>query len=226
MAGQIIKRGERKWLLRVDMGRDETGKRHRLNQTVHGTKKEAQAILNKMLRDKDTSSLLEPTRQTLNTYLDQWLENAAKPRLGQDAYDDYVWLMKRYVRPVLGIQKLSQVTPSGIQALYGDMTNRGLAARTVEYTHTVLKGALEQAVKTRVIPHNPANNLDLPRKEHREMQAMTEEEAIASWRQQLVILIMCSSRCSSQPVCGPMKHLVSTGRTWIWRVGGSASVAP
>jgi len=42
MAGQIIARGERTWLVRVYAGLDGSGKRPYLNKTVHGTKKDAQ----------------------------------------------------------------------------------------------------------------------------------------------------------------------------------------
>ena len=47
MAGQIVKRGERLWVVRIYLGRDPiTGKRMYQNHTLNGTKKEAQAFLN------------------------------------------------------------------------------------------------------------------------------------------------------------------------------------
>jgi hypothetical protein len=46
MAGMIVKRAERTWLVRVFEGRDATGKRISHNHTVHGTKKDAQTYLN------------------------------------------------------------------------------------------------------------------------------------------------------------------------------------
>ena len=36
MAGNITKRGDRTWYVRVHLGRDETGKRHYHSHTVHG----------------------------------------------------------------------------------------------------------------------------------------------------------------------------------------------
>jgi hypothetical protein len=53
MAGQIIKRGDRKYLVRVHLGRDDNGKRRYLNKTISGTKKAAEQWLNGALRDKD-----------------------------------------------------------------------------------------------------------------------------------------------------------------------------
>ena len=52
-AGQIIPRGERTWLVRIFLGDPETKKRKYESQTVHGTKKDAQAKLNGLLRDWD-----------------------------------------------------------------------------------------------------------------------------------------------------------------------------
>ncbi|AEJ41305.1 hypothetical protein TPY_3152 [Sulfobacillus acidophilus TPY] len=79
MAGQIISRGNRTWLIRIFISRDpKTGKRKYINKTVHGTKKEAQQVLNALLRDHDTGSLVTPQRLTLNEYLDEWFQSAVK----------------------------------------------------------------------------------------------------------------------------------------------------
>jgi hypothetical protein len=46
--GQIIARGDRRWLIRVYLGRDhETKKRNYHNRTIHGSMREAQAYLTK-----------------------------------------------------------------------------------------------------------------------------------------------------------------------------------
>lgn len=177
MAGQIIKRGERNFTVRIFTGRDASGRRTYLNRTVKGSKKDAQALLNKLLRDKDMGTLTEPSRTSLNEYLDHWLETAVKPRVRERTYEDYKGLARRYIRSPLGDRMLTQITPVELQKLYSELSGRGLAPRTVRYCHTVLHNALGQAVKWRMIPQNPALYVDLPRKEHRETQAMNEAEA-------------------------------------------------
>ncbi len=122
-------------------------------------------------------TLTESSRTSLNDYLDHWLENAVKPRVRTRTYEDYRGIAKRYVRKPLGDKMLTQITPVNLQKLYSDLTGRGLASRTVRYCHTVLHNALGQAVKWRMILQNPALYVDLPRKKHREMNAMTEAEA-------------------------------------------------
>jgi len=50
--GQIIARGDHRWLIRVYLGRDqETNKRKYHNRTIHGPLREAQAYLPRRLRE-------------------------------------------------------------------------------------------------------------------------------------------------------------------------------
>ncbi len=90
MTGQIIKRGENTWYVRIFLGRDANGKRKCFNKTIHGTKKDAQKYLTAKLREKDLGILIEPASMALNEYLDKWLEEIAKPRLRESTYNQYV----------------------------------------------------------------------------------------------------------------------------------------
>jgi len=180
MAGQIIRRGERTWLVRVFLGRDpHTGKRRYHNHTVKGAKKDAQRYVNGVLRDIDMENFVEPTKMTLNGYLDHWLETATRPGVRQRTYEGYEGLLERHVRPPLGDRRLHQLTPIEIQALYSDLQTQGLSARTVRYVHAVLSSALKQAVKWRMLSQNPASFVDLPRIEKKEMGAFSAEQATA-----------------------------------------------
>src|ERR1051325_9424910 len=137
MAGQIIKRGEKTWIVRIFQGRDENGKRHYLNKTIHGTKKNAEKYLTAKLRDKDLGINIEPASESLAKYLDKWLETSVKPRVRSRTYDDYVSLMARYVREPLGATKLADLRPLDIQKVYQSMQERDLSPRVVRYTTAV-----------------------------------------------------------------------------------------
>jgi hypothetical protein len=59
--GQIIARGERRWLVRVYIGRDhETRKRKYHNRTIHGSLRQAQAYLTNRLHERDLGRDLPP----------------------------------------------------------------------------------------------------------------------------------------------------------------------
>jgi hypothetical protein len=92
--GQIIARGDRRWLIRVYLGRDhETNKRNYHNRTIHGSMREVGAKI------------------TLNEYLDRWLETAVKLRVREKTCQDYEGILRRYVRPNLGERVLATIHP-------------------------------------------------------------------------------------------------------------------
>jgi integrase len=182
MAGQLIERGDRVWLVRIFKGRDADGKRKYLNRTVHGSKKDAQRVLNKLLHQKDTGILVEPSKQTLAEYLNRWLEVAAKPRLRQSTHTDHKYRVDRYILPTLGGTRLSHLTALDIQALYTRMMEPkpeglGLTPRSVRIVHNILNPALKQAVRWKLIPYNPAADVDLPSEKRQEMKAFSPEQA-------------------------------------------------
>jgi integrase len=180
MAGQIIQKGDRKWLVRVFMGRDsQSGKKQYHSKQISGNKKDAQRYLNGVLRDKDLGIFVEPSLTTLNRYLDEWLSAAVKARVTERTYESYKSVLESYVRPILGGRKLSGIKPLDIQGLYNGLQIKGLSARTVRYTHAVLASALKQAVRWRLLVYSPAAMVELPRQGRKEMRAMSPREAVA-----------------------------------------------
>jgi integrase len=176
--GQIVRRGDRTWLVRVYNGRDpESKKRKYLNRTVQGGLRDAQSYLNKMLGERDRGRNLDSSKQTLNQYLDRWLEVCAKPRLRAKSFREYEGLLRRYVRPRVGAKALSIVSAFDIQVLYRDLLAGGLSARSIRYTHAVLRSALTQAVRWSLILANPADLVDLPRQERRRVEVLSVEQA-------------------------------------------------
>jgi len=176
--GQIVGRGRHRWLVRVFLGRErETRKRRYHNRTVRGPVRNAQHYLNKVLREHDLGRQLDGAHVTLNEYLGRWLITAAKPRLREKSYRSYVSLLRRYVRPILGERMLSAISPLDVQAVYHRLVERGLSARTVRYTHSVLRSAMRQAIRWRLLAEDPTNGAQLPRQRRREMRVLTAEQS-------------------------------------------------
>jgi integrase len=176
--GQIVGRGRHRWLVRVYLGRDrETRKRRYHSRMVHGPVRHAQSYLNKVLREHDLGRQVDGAQVTLNEYLDRWLETAAKPRLREKSYRSYESLLRRYVRPSLGPRILAAICPLDIQAAYQQLLERGLSARTVRYTHSVLRSAMRQAIRWRLLAEDPTNGAQLPRQRRRELRVLTAEQS-------------------------------------------------
>jgi hypothetical protein len=124
--GQIIARGDRRWLIRVYLGRDhETKTRKYHNRTIHGSIRDAQAYLTRKLRERDLGHDLEGAKITLNEYLDRWLKTAVKPRVREKTCQDYDGMLRRYIRPSLGETVLATMQPMDVQTACQKMTERG-----------------------------------------------------------------------------------------------------
>jgi integrase len=88
LAGTIVKRGNNKYLVRLYIGL-ENGKRKYHSKTIHGTKKDAERYLNKILTERDTTGFIDHSKELLGVYLNRWLETVAKQRVSAKTYDGY-----------------------------------------------------------------------------------------------------------------------------------------
>jgi integrase len=176
-SGQIIKRDDNVWLVRIFLGRDAKGKRRYVNKTIRGTKKDAQKYLNAVLRDKDLGVFVEPSSESLEAYLDKWLSTAAKPRLSESTYNHYKFVLNRYIQPSLGTFKLTDIKLLDVQKVYTQLQSNGLSPRTVRYAHTVLSSAFKQAVIWKMLAINPCVDAVLPKSTRNEMKAFSPEQA-------------------------------------------------
>ncbi len=176
-SGSIKKKRDGVFLVSIFLGRDANGKRRYVAKQVNGTKKDAQTHLNNALREVDSGTFVEPTLLTVNTYLDRWLETAARPRVSRRTADGYAALLKRYVREPLGQRRLDKLQPLDIQKVYGEIQARGLSARIVRHTHSALHNALKQAVKWGILSRNPSDLVELPKVPHKERRVLSPTEA-------------------------------------------------
>lgn len=236
MPGQIIKRGAGTWLVRVPLGRGPTGIRRYHNHTIRGTKRDAERYRTKTLRALDTGTFADETQATVAEFINEWLETSAKPRVRARTLADYRSLAERYLVPLLGHRKLAQLTPKDIQRTYNELKARGLSARTVRYAHSVLHGALEQAVRWNLLARNSAKLVDLPRDERREMRALTPAEAsrlLAAARgtrfEALWILLLTSGLRPGEALGLKWSDIdadrVRIQRTLVWQRDGSWELA-
>ena len=174
--GQILPRGASKWMVRVFLGRDAKGKRRYHNHTVHGTKRDAQRYVTKVLRDQDLGQFVEPSNRPVGEYLEEWIDTIVEARVTAKTATDYKALVRNHLKPALGDRKLSQLSAAEIQRHYNTLLEKGLSARTVRYVHSVLHSALDQAVKWGLLSRNPAKLVELPRHRRREMRVLSSKE--------------------------------------------------
>jgi integrase len=184
MKGSIEKRGD-SWRLSVYLGKDPvTGKERRIRKTVRGSEKDAQKELRNLLHSIDNGTFVQPTKMTVAQYLEQWLE-MHKANVELTTHDWYAMVCRKHIAPHLGQIQLQALTPFAIQQFYSDKLKSGrldgkgeaLSPNTVRHIHSVLRKALNVAVKLQLIPRNPCNAVEQPRPVKKEASYWTPEEA-------------------------------------------------
>lgn len=173
--GQIIEKGDSKFLVRVFVGRDARGKRKYLGETVEGTRSDAEKALTKLQSKQDDGSVVSKTKLTLGAHLDAWL--SSRVDLAKKTQMDYKHRMEKDVIPFLGSKPLASITKDILQKLVTTLQDdRKLSPRTIKYTFIVLGSALESAVIDRIISSNPAQYVKLPKDDFKETEVHTPEQ--------------------------------------------------
>lgn len=176
MAGNITKRGENRWQVRVFKGRDpETGKQTVHTKTIHGTKKDAQAYLNKVLHERDRGTWVEPSTMLVGDYLELWLADIDTSRATTREYN--TWVIGKYIKPAIGSIPLGRLSAFDIQAFYNSLTSQGLKAASVRRFHNVLSSSLRTAQRMGLTAKNPAADVILPKAKKTKMQVLDAEQS-------------------------------------------------
>jgi len=172
--GTIRHRADGRWEARVSLRLDDGRVRRR--SVYARTKTEARERMQELLREVARGLPVPDERMTVDGYLRQWLrdvEGSVRP-LTIAAYRR--WLLIHVV-PEIGAQPLSRLTPRDVQAMLARKRAQGLSPRSVAHIRTVLRTALQQAVRWGVLARNVAALAEPPRVPDRQVEAMAPEEA-------------------------------------------------
>ncbi|HWQ35835.1 MAG TPA: tyrosine-type recombinase/integrase [Blastocatellia bacterium] len=176
--GQIIRRGDKRWLVRIYTGTDADGKRHYHNKTVHGLKKDAEEWLMKALRRIQLGEPLEDSTDTFAAYFSDWLRHRAQ-QLRRKTIEQYQTVADYYLLPAFGKKRLTDITAEAVQRHYTGLVEQGLSGGTIRLAHSILSGCLKQALRQRKIRRNPLEGVIAPKVTHRKMKALTVEQVQA-----------------------------------------------
>lgn len=112
----------------------------------------------------------------LADYLQRWL-HIAKSTISLTTYASYSGLLRNPIDPWFRKRKitLADLAARDIQEFYTAQGER-VKANTVIHYHAVIHRALKYAVKTDLIPSNPADKVDRPRKNAFTASLYSEEE--------------------------------------------------
>lgn len=171
MRGHLVKRSATSWSIVLSTGRNATtGKRERRWLSVKGTRKDAEKRLTELLGQVDTGSYVQPVKETLGGFLERWVKDYAWANLAPRTADGYESIVRVHLAPAFSSVVLHELRPAHLQRYYGDKLKTGLSGLTVRHHHTMLHRALESAVKQGLLMRNPADAVDAPKGERKEMQ--------------------------------------------------------
>lgn len=155
--------GTVRYRLVVDIGRDETGKRNQLTRTFDRLR-DARAELSRIRHQANDGTYVQPSKITVNQYLDEYLVGATRNRRASTKanYRDAL----KPVRAWLGDRPLQSITKADIEQLVDWMLTAGrkrsgkpgtgLGARSVRLTLGRLRAAFEMAVDEGKLVRNVA----------------------------------------------------------------------
>lgn len=176
-AGQMQKIAEKKYLIRVYLGRDANGRRRYFNKTIHATAKQAQDFLNRKLAERDLGTAVGPNVALLGDWIHYWLTTIVKVRIRQVTLDQYHFIAENYILPMLGDTRLCDLKRATIEEWVQGLVTKGLKPRTVRLAASVLHNALDALVARDELPANPCKGVALPKKERAEVASLTVEQA-------------------------------------------------
>jgi integrase len=168
--GTINKRSDGRWQAVVST---EEGKR----KYFYGkTRQEAAKRLSEALHDLDSGLPMLDERQTVQQYLEAWLESV-KPQIRGSSWRRYSDYVRVHLVPGLGRIALAKLTPQHIQVLYSRKLSEGLSSSTVHHIHEVLHRALKDALHMGLVQRNVSEMVRAPRRSSREMMTLTDAQA-------------------------------------------------
>jgi integrase len=163
------------WQGKISLGYDGNGKRNR--RTVYAqTKRDLQDKIRKIQGDFALGQLADPTGLTVQGWMLNWLDNTARVKTSPTTYDRYEQLVRLHIIPHLGMMKLQKLAPVHVNNLFAMLEKGGETLWTRKMAGAVLHNAMRQAVRLRLIIHNPCADVPRAKPGHKEMEILTEEQ--------------------------------------------------
>lgn len=173
--GSIFQRKDGRWCGVLNIGW-ENGRRIRKN--YYGkTAGHVQEQLLKARSDQSSGLPVAIERQTVQQFLDHWLEHTLKAKAKPRSYESFSTIARLHIKPSIGRIQLHKLAPQHIQRLLDEKSKDGLSAQTVTNIRTVLRSALSQAMKWNLVSRNGAALVNAPRIPHKRIEPLNPEHA-------------------------------------------------
>jgi integrase len=186
MSGSLQKKG--KYYYAVVYLNDESGERKaKWISTKCQKKGDAEKFLRKILSSIDDNTFVMPKKVTFSVFIIYWLNNVIKNEVEQTTWESYELVVGKHIVPYFKGQlndiSLQDLQPLHLQKYYQDKFKgnestavKGLSAITLSKHHANIKKALDYAVRMKLISFNPADRIQLPKKDKYHANYYTVEQ--------------------------------------------------
>lgn len=172
-------------MVRLDLGYVQ-GKRRRVTRYA-SSEREALAELNRLRREHDAGRLVARVGQmTVAEYLEYWLTELLPGTVKPTTEASYADMTRRHIVAGLGHLDLAKLSRDDVRRFFRQLArsksqrrgeDRVLSPRTVQYVHSILRRALEDARREEFVGRNVAREVSPPRYERREVEPLSPDEA-------------------------------------------------
>ncbi len=170
--GSVYKRkSDGLWVASRSFGASADGTRNR--RTAYGkTKSEALKELAKLTSAKPSYKM------KLGKWLDQW-HGSREGKRAETTIERDERLIRLQIKPYLEGVRLSDICPDLLESWFDDAQDDGISASSVGRAAKLLQTALGDAVRKKLINHNPVLDVEKPRGEAEEMEVLTVKQSVA-----------------------------------------------
>ena len=169
--GSIYRRKDGRWAAEI------TIEAYKGRKTLYGkTREEVAEKLHAAQVEKRQGLLRTGSKQTVEDYLNYWLEvHSAKLKIS--TYAMYKRQLNNHIIPALGHVQLQKLSIDQVQVFLSEKQKEGLKTSTVRLLHTILRAALQDAVRWKKLAINVSLAVTLPRLTQHEMQPLNRKQA-------------------------------------------------
>jgi integrase len=185
--GSIFRRAsDGRWVVRFDLGYVQ-GRRKRITRYA-ATEREALEELRRLRREFDAGRLVVGAsgQMTVEQYLDYWMTELLPGTVKASTEASYIDMTRRHLVPGLGHLSLGKLSRDDVRRFFRQLArkksqrrgeDRSLSPRTVQYVHSILRRALDDARREELVGRNVAREVSPPRFERRDFAPLSSAEA-------------------------------------------------
>ncbi len=157
-------KGPNTYELRVYLGVGEDGHKKIHSETFHGGKKDAEARLAQMKKEKGSGALSISPKLTVKELLDSWTkQHVESGAIRPDTITWYKMHVERNINPYMGNKQVKKLRPQDINKLYADLKQADKSPTIQAGAHRTLRAAFNWGERQGIIANNPVSKVTSPK---------------------------------------------------------------